>query len=75
MPPTYYQYSDQKPSALNTPGPPPAFEEENTNDWPRVYTYVQPNIVYQGYHPPAPVYQSSQAAAPQYYYQNQVSLT
>ena len=76
MPPTYYKYGDPYPSTLNTPGPPPAFEWENTNDWPKVYTYVPPNRAFQGYHPPAPVYYSNQPGMPQYYHHpTQVSPT
>ena len=73
MPPSYFTYDDQYPSALNAQGPSPAFEWEDTNDWPKAWTYTAPNTSYQGYHPAAPVYQSSQPAMPQYYYNNQVS--
>lgn len=68
MPPTYYTYDDQYPSALNTQRPPPAFEWEDPHDWPKTYTYVAPNTGHQGYHPPAPVYQSNQSNMPQYYH-------
>jgi hypothetical protein len=73
MPPSYYTYDEQYPSGLNTPGPSPAFEWEDTSEWPKTFTYNAPNTGYQGYHPPAPVYQSNQPAASQYYYNNQVS--
>ena len=70
--PSYYTYDEHYPSAINQQRPAPPFEWEDTRDWPKTYTYVAPNTGYQGYHPPAPVYQSSQPATPQYYYNRMV---
>lgn len=66
--PSYYTYDERYPSTLNDPDAPPSVSWEDSRDWPKTYTVTAPNSGCQGYHPPAPVYQSSQPAMPQYYY-------
>jgi hypothetical protein len=70
--PTYYSYSENNPSALQTPD---TRRWESTDDWPRTYKYIPAyDGQYQGFHPPAPVYQGYQAQKPAtYYYADNVS--
>jgi hypothetical protein len=68
--PTYYVYGEQNPSALQTPD---TGRWEDTNDWPRTYQYIPAYGGYQGFHPPAPVYQAQAPAPAVYYYACNVS--
>jgi hypothetical protein len=73
--PSYYTYDERHPSTLNDPDAPATVQWEDSRDWPRTYTVTSPNAGYQGYHPPAPVYQSSQPAQYQQYYYGQAVST
>lgn len=73
--PSYYTYDERYPSTLNDPDAPATVQWEDSRGWPRTYTVTRPNAEYQGYHPPAPVYQSSQPAQYQQYYYGQAVST
>jgi len=70
--PTYCTYGENNPSALQTPD---TGRWESTDDWPRTYKYIPAyDDQYQGFHPPAPVYQGYQTQKPAtYYYAHNVS--
>ena len=66
MMPTYYAYGESNPSALQTPD---TRRLESKDDWPRTYKYIPAyDSQYQGFHPPAPIYQGYQAQKPATYY-------
>ena len=66
--PTYYTYGGHNPQAIQDAN---AGRWESVDDWPRTYKYVPAYDGYQGFHPPAPVYQGHAQApvpAPTAYY-------
>lgn len=68
--PTYYNYGEHNASALNDPN---AGHWEDSTDWPRTFRYIPTYDGSQGYHPPAPVYQSQPQKPTMYYYAHNVS--
>jgi hypothetical protein len=66
--PTYYAYGEHNPQVIQDPN---TGHWESVDDWPRTYKYLPAYDSYQGFHPPAPVYQGHAqvpAQAPTMYY-------
>lgn len=71
--PLYYNYKEPNTGAANYPN---TGTWENTDDWPRAFTYSSNTSGPQGIHAPAPVYQAAQqpAQSANYYYAPAVSI-